>query len=83
MFTSAKALLLIARYFRRIAIALESIHRLYELELGQQNIIITTPGLRDEVEITYGTHAAPAMDPRTPAEFLDPDDADDPNPFLD
>jgi hypothetical protein len=58
MLSLAKALLLIARYFRRITLSLESIERLYRLELQSQGIIETDPDLSDEVEITYGPREA-------------------------
>jgi len=63
MFALAKSLLILGRYLRRIAIALESIHRLYELELRQQGIIALDPTLQDEIEITYG--------PKSPLDLQD------------
>ncbi len=50
-----KALLLNARYFRRIAIALERMEVLYRLELRTQGIFETDPNLKDEVEVSYGS----------------------------
>lgn len=55
MIALAKALLLIARYFRRIAISLEQIKSLYELELKHQGIMHIDPTIDDEVEISYGS----------------------------
>lgn len=62
-----KALFLNARYHRRAAIALEKLERLYRLELeARHGLIEGTPGLKDEVEISYG--------PKPPADPLaDPD----------
>jgi hypothetical protein len=54
MWTTAKALFLIARYFRRIAIALEGIHSLYKLELATKGIFQLDPKIKDEVEFMYG-----------------------------
>ena len=55
MWAFAKALLLVGRYFRRIAVALESIRELYELDLSSRGVYRTrTPTKDDEVDIMYG-----------------------------
>lgn len=54
MWAFAKALLLIARYFRRIAIALERHNDLYRLDLADRGIIELKPGVEDHVEVAYG-----------------------------
>ena len=60
-----KALLIIARSFRRMAVALEHIESLYRLELNAQGIYETRAGLKDDVEVTYGVRVT------------DPDNLDD------
>ena len=57
MWAIAKSVMLVARYFRRIALALEAIRELYELDLASRGIVRVDPNLRDEVEITYGVEA--------------------------
>lgn len=55
-----KALFLLARYFRRIALALEGLRELYELDLQSRGIVRVRPGVTDEVEVMYGPkHKAP------------------------
>ncbi len=53
----AKAVLHLARYIRRIALALEGIQELYELDLRSRDIWRLDPRLKREesaVEISYG-----------------------------
>lgn len=57
MFALGKALLILGRYLRRIAISLESIHELYALELAERGIYKprkSSGGKDDEVEVMYG-----------------------------
>jgi len=54
MWAFAKAVLLIARHFRRIARELESMRQLYELDLQSRGVWRVQPGLKDEVELQYG-----------------------------
>jgi hypothetical protein len=54
MFALIKALLLIARYYRRIALSLEHMERLKVLELRANGIYETDPAVSDEVEVSYG-----------------------------
>ena len=54
MWAFAKTVLLVARYFRRIAVALESLRDLYEMDLASRGIQKTQPGLKDPVEVVYG-----------------------------
>ena len=55
MFALAKSLLVLGRYLRRIALALESMNELYALELAERGIYRPRPsgGKADEVEISY------------------------------
>lgn len=66
MLALAKAVLLLSRSFRRIALSLERIEALYRLELQSQGIYQTDPGLKDEVEVSYGTRIT---DPDNPAPW--------------
>jgi hypothetical protein len=54
MWAFAKAVLLLARYARRIAVSLEQIRDLYELELRYQGIVQLKSEVTDEVEVVYG-----------------------------
>jgi len=54
MWALAKAVLLIARYFRRIAVALEAIQASYSLDLRSRGIFELDPKMRDKVEVSYG-----------------------------
>lgn len=62
MLALAKGLLLIARYFRRMAVSLEKIQALYELELRTRDIWIPTKG-QDVCEVSYGIKTTSADDP--------------------
>ncbi len=42
------------QYLRRIAIALESMERMYAADLRERGVIVGEPGLKDEVEVLYG-----------------------------
>lgn len=55
MWPFAKALLLTSRYLRRIAVALEDLRRLYEMDLRARNVYFApeTP-VKDTVDICYG-----------------------------
>lgn len=55
MLSLAKSLLLIARYFRRIAVSLEKIQALYELDLMERGIRQYDSTITDEVEVSYGS----------------------------
>jgi hypothetical protein len=44
-------------YLRRIAIALESMERMYAADLRERGVVIGEPGLKDEVEVLYGERA--------------------------
>jgi hypothetical protein len=55
MFAFVRAILILAKSLKRIAVVLEKIHALYELELRYQGIVQITPGIVDEVEVSYGT----------------------------
>lgn len=57
MWAFAKALLLVARYIRRIAVALEGLLELYELDLRSRGIFRVEKNLAPAdraVEISYG-----------------------------
>ena len=54
MWAFAKAVLLLARYARRIAVSLEQICDLYELELRHHGIVQLKENLQDETEVLYG-----------------------------
>lgn len=55
MWGIAKATLVVARYFRRIAESLEAIRELYELDLSERGIYLRKPmGKEDETEVMYG-----------------------------
>lgn len=49
----ARAVLLVARYFRRIAISLEKIHDLYALDLESRGIRKATAHVKDVDELVY------------------------------
>ncbi len=49
----ARAVILVARYFRRIAISLEKIHDLYVLDLESRGIRKPIPGVHDIDELVY------------------------------
>jgi hypothetical protein len=64
-----KALLVIARSFRRIAVSLEHIESMYRLELKLAGIheVVVKPGAVDDVEILYGVRVT------DPDNLADPD----------
>lgn len=57
MWAFAKAVLLLARYVRRVGVELESIRQLYELDLQSRGIVRVDPRLVDQVELCYGPQA--------------------------
>ena len=54
MFLAFRALHLFAKSLVRIALALEQLRDLYQLELATRGIVAPTPGMKDEVEVVYG-----------------------------
>ena len=51
----AKAVLTLARYIRRMAVALEEIRDLYQLDLAERGLNVKRPAAPgDELEIMYG-----------------------------
>ena len=73
MWAFAKAVLLASRYLRRIAVAIELIAELYELDLRSRDIFrAPAPGARDESELLYGPKV-PKPGERTAIEDWDAD----------
>lgn len=54
MFLWFRTIRLFAKSLARIANALEEIRDLYKLDLATRGIVPITPGIHDEVEISYG-----------------------------
>ena len=50
-----KAIIVLARYHRRTAVALERIASLYELELRSNGIVPVDSTLKDPTEVSYGS----------------------------
>lgn len=48
-----RALILVARQFGKIAAELRGLRELYELDLNSRGIYRPTPGMRDDVELSY------------------------------
>lgn len=59
MFAFAKAIIQVAKALRRIAIALEDIRTMYELELKTRGIHRYDPSLNDETIVSYGAQPEP------------------------
>lgn len=49
----ARAVMLVARYFKRIAISLEAIQELYALDLESRGVRKQVPGVHDPDEFFY------------------------------
>ena len=58
MFLVLRAFHTFGRSLVRIAIVLESLRDLYQLDLSSRGIIQITPDIEDEVEIAYGSRPA-------------------------
>ena len=53
MLAFARALLILARYVRRGAVALEELARLHRLDLDSRGLIPPTASVADPVEVSY------------------------------
>jgi len=53
MLVFARALLILARYVRRGAVALEELVKLYRIDLDSRSLIPPTASVADPVEVSY------------------------------